>query len=270
MSTAMQKFVEFADVEKSFTTKNGKITAISDLSLSISEGEFLAIVGPSGCGKSTLLMALAGLTQPTSGEVKFNGSAVVDPLTEAGVVFQNSELLAWRTALENILLQAEIRRLPMEEATVRAKTLLANVGLGGFHNHYPDELSGGMQQRVALCRALLHDPALLLMDEPFGALDAITRDQIQSDLQQLWLQSRKTVVFITHSIEEAVFLADRVVMLSPRPARIAADIQVDLPRPRHIADRGSPEFTNLVNELREEFTRLGVFAENEGAPNDSH
>lgn len=270
MSTAMQKFVEFADVEKSFSTKNGKITAISDLSLSISEGEFLAIVGPSGCGKSTLLMALAGLTQPTSGEVKFNGSAVADPLTEAGVVFQNAELLAWRTALENILLQAEIRRLPMEEATVRAKTLLANVGLGGFHNHYPDELSGGMQQRVALCRALLHDPALLLMDEPFGALDAITRDQIQSDLQQLWLQSRKTVVFITHSIEEAVFLADRVVMLSPRPARIAADIQVDLPRPRHIADRGSPEFTNLVNELREEFTRLGVFAENEGAPNDSH
>lgn len=267
MSITATKFVEFVDVEKSFETANGKVTAIEGLSLSMAEGEFLAIVGPSGCGKSTLLMALAGLTQPTSGQVRFNGSSVEEPLTQAGIVFQNSELLAWRTALENVLLQAEIRKLPMEQSLARAETLLANVGLGAFGNHFPDELSGGMQQRVSLCRALLHDPEVLLMDEPFGALDAITRDQIQSDLQELWLQSPKTVIFITHSIEEAVFLADRVVVLSPRPARIAADIRVDLPRPRHITDRGSTAFTTIVNDIREEFTRLGVFEEHS---NDSH
>jgi NitT/TauT family transport system ATP-binding protein len=255
-------FVEFDNVEKSFQTANGTVVAISELSLTMGEGEFLAIVGPSGCGKSTLLMALAGLTQPTSGQVRFAGKDVLKPLTQAGIVFQGAELLAWRTALENVILQAEIRRMPKAEAMARAMELLANVGLEGFENHYPDELSGGMQQRVSLCRALLHDPDLLLMDEPFGALDAITRDQLQTDLQQLWAQRKKTVVFITHSIEEAVFLADRVVVLSPRPARIAADLRVSLPRPRHIADRGSAEFTAIVNEIRDEFTRLGVFEEN--------
>lgn len=261
MSAPVQEFVEFDNVEKSFETANGTVTAVDALSLSMAEGEFLAIVGPSGCGKSTLLMALAGLTQPTSGQVKFDGTIVDKPLTQAGIVFQNPELLAWRTALENVLLQSEIRGLPKNESVTRARELLVSVGLSGFETHYPDELSGGMQQRVSLCRSLLHDPDVLLMDEPFGALDAITRDQIQSDLQQLWLQSRKTVVFITHSIDEAVYLADRVIVLSPRPAKIAADIKIDLPRPRHNADRGSVKFNNFVNEIREEFTRLGVFEE---------
>lgn len=256
-------YVEFDAVEKSFATKHGRVVALDSLSLSIREGEFVAIVGPSGCGKSTLLMALAGLTTATSGGVRIGGEQVDGPLTEAGIVFQGAELLPWRTALENVMLQAEIRKLPREQATERARQLLTDVGLGGFESHYPDELSGGMQQRVALCRALLHDPSVILMDEPFGALDAITRDQIQTDLQHLWMQSRKTVVFITHSIEEAVFLADRVIVLTPRPGRIAADITIDVPRPRHVSDRGSTEFTGYVNQLRTEFARLGVFGDDD-------
>lgn len=254
-------YVEFDRVEKSFTTKGGKVTAIEELSLTVEEGEFLAIVGPSGCGKSTLLLALAGLTTPTNGTVSLEGQTICGPVTDAGVVFQNAELLPWRTALDNVLLQAEVRKLPRGSLTERARQLLADVGLGGFEDHYPDELSGGMQQRVSLCRALLHDPSVLLMDEPFGALDAITRDQVQMDLQNLWLQSRRTVMFITHSIEEAVFLADRVIVLSPRPASIAADIRVDLARPRHVADRGSAEFTAYVNEIRVEFGKLGIFSD---------
>ncbi|WP_374999677.1 ABC transporter ATP-binding protein [Aeromicrobium sp. CTD01-1L150] len=265
MSSAVETrtFIEFKDLEKSFTTRGGTVTAIESLSLSVQEGEFLAVVGPSGCGKSTLLMALAGLTTPTSGEVVVGGERVDGPMTQAGVVFQSAELLSWRTALENVLLQAEVRKLDLPENRPRAQQLLEDVGLRGFENHYPDELSGGMQQRVALCRALLHDPSMILMDEPLGALDAITRDQVQGDLQNLWMKSRCTVLLITHSIEEAVFLADRVIVLSPRPATIAADITIDLPRPRHVADRGTPEFTNLVNEIRHEFSRLGVFEQDE-------
>lgn len=254
-----QQLVEFRNFEKSFVTNSGPVTAIRDLDLSIADGSFVAIVGPSGCGKSTLLMALAGLTLPTSGSVRLRGKPVDGPVTRAGVVFQGAELLPWRTTLENVMLQAEIRHLDAAKMTERARALLGQVGLLGFEDKYPDELSGGMQQRVSLCRALLHEPDLLLMDEPFGALDAMTRDQIQSDLQQLWMQSSKTVVFITHSIEEAVFLADRVIVLSPRPARIAADLEIDLPRPRHIADRGRPEFVAYVDRLRQEFMQLGVF-----------
>lgn len=254
-------YVQFDQVEKSFGTKASKVTALEALSLTIHEGEFLALVGPSGCGKSTLLLALAGLTTPTSGTVSLEGRPITGPVTDAGVVFQNAELLPWRTALENVLLQAEVRKLPRGSLTETARRLLVDVGLGGFQDHYPDELSGGMQQRVSLCRALLHDPSILLMDEPFGALDAITRDQVQMDLQNLWLQSRRTVMFITHSIEEAVFLADRVIVLSPRPATIAADIRVDIPRPRQVADRDSPEFTTYVHGIRKEFGNLGLFSD---------
>lgn len=254
-------YIEFMDVEKSFSTKTGQLTAIQSLSMSIREGEFLAVVGPSGCGKSTLLMALAGLTTPTSGTVDVRGTAVSGPQTDAGIVFQSAELLSWRTALENIMLQAEIRKMDKDSARQRALKLLSDVGLEGFEDRYPDELSGGMQQRVALCRALLHDPGMILLDEPLGALDAITRDQVQMDLQHLWMESRSTVLLITHSIEEAVFLADRVIVLSPRPASIAADIPIDIPRPRHLIDRGSAEFTGLVNQIRDEFSRLGVFTD---------
>lgn len=257
-----QTFIDVKNFEKSFKTREGKVTAIDNLDVTIPEGQFLSVVGPSGCGKSTLLMALAGLTQATSGEVTVDGSPVSGPLTRAGIVFQGAELLSWRTALENILLQVEIRKEDTRKYEAKALELLKDVGLAGFENHYPDELSGGMQQRVALCRALLHDPSVLLMDEPLGALDAITRDQVQIDLQHLWMQSRKTVVFITHSIEEAVFLGDRVILLSPRPGRIAADIDIDLARPRRIGDRGSAEMSRYINILRDEFAKLGVFDTN--------
>lgn len=256
-------FVQFNNFEKSFDTPSGSVTALRDLNLNIQEGQFVAIVGPSGCGKSTLLLALAGLTQPTNGDVLLAGNKVTEPVTRSGIVFQGAELLNWRTAVENILLQVEIRKKPVNEYRDKAKALLADIGLQGFEDHYPDQLSGGMQQRVALCRALLHDPEILLMDEPLGALDAITRDQVQMDLQHIWMRSRKTVVFITHSIEEAVFLADRVVLLSPRPAQIAADVEIELPRPRQVADRGSEAMFGYVNHLRDEFAKLGVFENTE-------
>jgi len=250
-------FVEFDRMAKHF----GQVAAVEEMSFDLERGEFLAIVGPSGCGKSTLLMALAGLTQPTSGAVRVEGEAVLEPYTDLGIVFQSAELLPWRTALQNVLLQAEVRRTPRREAETRARELLASVGLRGFEDSYPEELSGGMQQRVALCRALLHDPEILVMDEPFGALDALTRDQIQIDLQRMWLERRKTVVFVTHSIEEAVFLADRVLVFTPRPARIAAEVRIDLPRPRHLGVRTDPDFTRNVGEIRAVFERLGVLHE---------
>ncbi|WP_326821349.1 ABC transporter ATP-binding protein [Streptosporangium sp. NBC_01639] len=254
-------FVEFDRFAKAFDTGNGVVTAVEEMSFDLDRGEFLAIVGPSGCGKSTLLMALAGLTQPTGGQVRVSGRPVLEPYTDLGMVFQNAELLPWRTALQNVMLQAEIRRTARDQAEARARELLAQVGLAGFEDHHPDELSGGMQQRVALCRALLHDPEILVMDEPFGALDALTRDQIQIDLQRLWMERRKTVVFVTHSIDEAVFLADRVLVFSPRPARIAAEFRVPLERPRHLSVRGSREFADLVGDIRHVFENLGVLKE---------
>ncbi|MDL4771686.1 MULTISPECIES: ABC transporter ATP-binding protein [Thermomonosporaceae] len=261
MAQATTPFVEFDRFTKSFDTGTGVVTAVNEMSFELERGEFLAIVGPSGCGKSTLLMALAGLTQPTSGQVRVAGEAVLKPYTDLGIVFQNAELLPWRTTLQNVLLQAEIRRTSKAEATARAGELLGQVGLDGFEGRYPDELSGGMQQRVALVRALLHDPEILVMDEPFGALDALTRDQIQIDLQRLWMERRKTVVFVTHSIDEAVFLADRVLVFSPRPARIAAEFRVPLERPRHLSARTSREFGDLVGEIRGVFETLGVLSE---------
>jgi NitT/TauT family transport system ATP-binding protein len=257
----MAPFVEFDQFTKSFGTGNGVVTAVEQMSFELDRGEFLAIVGPSGCGKSTLLLALAGLTRPTGGQVKVEGRPILEPYTDLGIVFQGAELLPWRTALQNVMLQAEIRRSPKREAEARARELLAQVGLDEFEDRYPDELSGGMQQRVALCRALLHDPEILVMDEPFGALDALTRDQIQIDLQHLWMERRKTVVFVTHSIDEAVFLADRVLVFSPRPARIAAEFRVSLDRPRHLSARRTPEFADLVGEIREVFENLGVLTE---------
>ncbi|MBD2898122.1 ABC transporter ATP-binding protein [Spirillospora sp. NPDC000708] len=257
MAGATAPFIEFDRFTKSFDA----VTAVSEMSFELERGEFLAIVGPSGCGKSTLLMALAGLTQPSTGQVRVQGEPVLKPYTDLGFVFQGAELLPWRTALQNVLLQSEIRRAPRQEAERRARELLGQVGLGGFEDSYPDELSGGMQQRVALCRALLHDPQILVMDEPFGALDALTRDQIQIDLQRMWMERRKTVVFVTHSIDEAVFLADRVLVFSPRPARIAAEFRVPLERPRHLSARTGREFADLVGEIRGVFENLGVLRE---------
>jgi NitT/TauT family transport system ATP-binding protein len=211
----------------------------------------VSIVGPSGCGKSTLLKIVAGLYPATSGAIAVNGLAVRGPLPDIGIVFQGAALMKWRTVLDNILLQAEVRRLDLAEYRARALELIALVGLTGFEAAYPSQLSGGMQQRVAICRALLHDPALLLMDEPFGALDAFTREQMNLELLAIWSARRKTILFVTHSIPEAVFLSDRVLVMSARPGQIIDDIRVRLPRPRSFATMELPQFAQLTNQIRQ-------------------
>jgi NitT/TauT family transport system ATP-binding protein len=245
-------------ISKVFQSGNETTDALRDVSFDIGKGEFVSILGPSGCGKTTLMMILVGLTNADAGETWIDGRRISAPFTDVGIVFQNPELLEWRTALENILLQIEIRRLPVLDFTDRARELLAQVGLGGFENKFPFELSGGMKQRVALCRALIHDPEILLMDEPFGALDALTRDQMNLDLQRLWLEKRKTALFVTHSIDEAVFLSDRIIVMTPRPGTIAEIIKVDLPRPRTLDRKDTSQFNAFTGHIRKRFLELGV------------
>jgi NitT/TauT family transport system ATP-binding protein len=232
--------------------------ALEGIDLQVGIGEFLAVVGPSGCGKSTLLRLIAGLIAPSDGRVTIDGRTVSAPETQLGIVFQKPILLEWRTVLGNVLLQAEMRRLDAGAYLERARRLLLAVGLEGFEDRYPHELSGGMQQRAAIVRALIHDPPLLLMDEPFGALDALTREQMRIDLEELWLSTQKTVVFITHSIDEAVLLADRVLVMSPRPGRIERVIDVDLPRPRGLEARALAQFDAAVAAITEIFLARGV------------
>ncbi|MBD9650325.1 ABC transporter ATP-binding protein [Ensifer sp. ENS09] len=234
------------------------LEALVPTSLDIEPGEFLSIVGPSGCGKSTLLRIIAGLDFPTSGTLRVGGQRVVKAETDLGYVFQSPVLLDWRTVIGNVMLQAEARGLPDGEYRAKARDLLAAAGLAGFENAYPHQLSGGMSQRVSVCRALVHDPSLLLMDEPFGALDALTRDQMMVDLQSLWLRSRPTVVFVTHSIQEAVFLSDRIVVMAPRPGRVEAVLDVPLPRRRRLSIRSTPEFNAIVDQILVHFERMGV------------
>jgi NitT/TauT family transport system ATP-binding protein len=210
------------------------IVALQDIDFSVAEGEFISIVGPSGCGKSTLLKILAGLLPASVGDAFLNGTPIEGPRKDIGMVFQSPVLFPWRSVLGNVLLPADVQRLGRDRMTGRALELLALVGLTGFEHRYPWELSGGMQQRVALVRALMHDPALLLMDEPFGALDALTRETMNVELQRIWLDRRKTVLFVTHSTTEAVFLADRVLVMTARPGRIGDMFDVKLPRPRSL------------------------------------
>ena len=255
---SVQKFVEVSAVTRIFPTPEGEVRALDGISFDVRGGEFLSIVGPSGCGKSTLAMLIAGLMRPTSGVIAVDGRAVSRPQTELGIVFQNAVLLAWRSALDNVLLQVEMRGLAARQYRDRAMELLRSVGLDGFERRLPHELSGGMRQRVAICRALIHDPPLLLMDEPFGALDALTRDQMTLDIQGICARGGKTVLFITHSITEAVFLSDRVLVMTPRPGRIDTTIDVDLPRPRRLAVRESPAFAAYAREIRDRFLARGV------------
>ena len=255
---SVRKFVEVSDVTRIFPTPEGEVRALDGVSFDVRGGEFLSIVGPSGCGKSTLVMLIAGLMRPTSGVIAVDGRAVSRPQTELGIVFQNAVLLAWRSALDNVLLQVEMRGLAARQYRDRAMELLRSVGLDGFERRLPHELSGGMRQRVAICRALIHDPPLLLMDEPFGALDALTRDQMTLDIQGICARGGKTVLFITHSITEAVFLSDRVIVMTPRPGRIDTTIDVDLPRPRRLAVRESPAFAAYAREIRDRFLARGV------------
>jgi len=256
---AARPYVDLAGVTKVYRRAGREDTrALDRVDLAIRDGEFLAIVGPSGCGKSTLLRLVAGLHLASTGEVRVDGRIVDRPQTNLGIVFQSPVLLDWRTALSNVLVQVELRGLDPRAYKERALRLLAQVGLADFTDRYPHELSGGMRQRVAIARALIHDAPLLLMDEPFGALDALTREQIRLDLEALWLATRKTVLFITHSIDEAVLLADRVVVMSPRPGRIERILDIHLPRPRGLDARRSPEFTQATEAITEIFLARGV------------
>ena len=262
---AARPYVELAGVGKTYRRDGRETHALERVDLAIRAGEFLAIVGPSGCGKSTLLRIVAGLHLPTAGEARVAGRIVDRPQTDLGIVFQSPVLLDWRTALANVLVQVELRGLDPRAYRERALKLLAQVGLKDFADRYPHELSGGMRQRVAIARALIHDAPLLLMDEPFGALDALTREQMRLDLEALWLATRKTVLFITHSIDEAVLLADRVVVMSPRPGRIERIIDIDLPRPRGLPARRAPEFVEAAELITGIFLARGVL-HGAGAP----
>ena len=228
----MSVSVELKGVAKVYESRAGPVHAFGPVDLAVEEGRFVALVGPSGCGKSTLLLMIAGLLEGSAGEILVAGSPVRGPQTNIGMVFQNPVLVDWRTVLGNVLLQIDLRGLRRRDFQGRAEQLLASVGLSEFANRHPYELSGGMQQRTAFCRALIHDPPLILMDEPLGALDAMTREQLRADLERLWMESGKTVLLVTHSIEEAVQLADLVVVISPRPGRVVREIRIDLPRPR--------------------------------------
>tara|TARA_Y100000814_G_scaffold192746_1_gene141406 strand:- start:563 stop:1333 length:771 start_codon:yes stop_codon:yes gene_type:complete len=244
-------YISVKNLEKEYITSTGEIVhALSNINLDISEGEFISVVGPSGCGKSTLLKILSGLLAKTSGVATLNNTAIEGPRNDVGIVFQDPVLLLWRTVLQNTLLPSEILNLDSEVTIKRAKELINLVGLDGFEDKFPHELSGGMKQRNSIIRALIHDPSLLLMDEPFGALDAMTREQMNLELQRIWLESKKTVFFITHSIPEAVFLGDRIVVMTARPGKIAEIIPVDIPRPRDLKTMGDPEFVSLTQRIR--------------------
>ena len=253
--------IEIDRVTKVYPKGREFIQALASISLSIKEHEFVSILGPSGCGKSTLMLMVSGLVPTSQGTIHIGGQQVSGPFKNIGIVFQRDALLAWRTALGNVLLQCEIRHLPIAEYRPRAAALLKQVGLRGFEHSLPRELSGGMRQRVALCRALIHGAPLLLMDEPFGALDALTRDQLGLDLLRIWEQDRKTVIFITHSIPESVLLSDRVVVMSPRPGRIEAELTIDLPRPRTLSMTETPEFNAFTRQIHDIFRATGVLAE---------
>jgi len=254
-----EPFIRFQNLNKTYQTKSGSVQAVVDVGLDIKKSEFVAVVGPSGCGKTTLLKMLAGLVPYTSGSITIDGQRVEKPQTDVGIVFQDSIMLDWRDVLSNVMLQIDIRKLDRAQYQPVALELLEKTGLAGFEKKKPYELSGGMRQRVSICRALVHDPPLLLLDEPFGALDALTREQISMDIQHLWMEKRKTALHITHSIPEAVLLADRVVVMSPRPGRIVEIMDIDLPRPRRL-DKLPSKFNDYAGHIRDIFKSKGVLA----------
>jgi NitT/TauT family transport system ATP-binding protein len=255
-SLAVTKFVELQRVWLRYGDENGTL-ALRGTTLAVERGEFVAVVGPSGCGKSSLMKVVTGLWPPSAGSVKVDGETVTAPLSCVGMAFQNPTLLPWRTSLDNVMLPLEIvqphsSRLRRNRAAYEAKAreLLGLVGLAGFEKIFPWQLSGGMQQRAQLCRALIHEPTLLMLDEPFGALDMFTREELWVSLQDLWMVRRPTVMLVTHDLREAVFLADRVLVMSPRPGRIVAERRIELPRPRTPEMAFAPEFAALVHDLR--------------------
>ena len=248
--TEMTAHVRVENLRKTYQTRQDEIEAIHEVKMEVAEGEFISILGPSGCGKSTLLMIVGGLLPLTSGTVSVGGQDVSKPRRDTGVVFQAPVLMPWRTILKNVLFPIESLGLREEDYIDRAYELLEMTGLSNFAQNVPSELSGGMQQRVAICRALIHNPNLLLMDEPFSALDAMTRDLMNQELLRIWEEYKKTVLFVTHSIREAVFLSDRVFVMSPRPAVISEIVTIALPRPRELEIEETPKFNQYVTHLR--------------------
>jgi NitT/TauT family transport system ATP-binding protein len=241
-----------------YASSRGPFNAVQDFSLSLSRGEFVSVLGPSGCGKSTVLSIVAGLMNASTGEVRIAGTPVVGPRPDVGVVFQQANLLPWKSVVDNVLLPIVAMRRPVAQYRERAEELLRFVGLSKFSRHYPHELSGGMQQRVGIARALIHDPQLLLMDEPFAALDAMTRERMGMELQHVWSGTDKTVLFITHSIPEAVTLSDRVVVMSPTPGRILEEVRCEIPRPRTVETLADLRFAETCTYLRKLFDQMEV------------
>ena len=249
-------FISLHNVRKSFGSGEDQVLAVSDVTMEVAEGELVSLVGPSGCGKTTVLKILAGLHEPDGGSVRIgNQTTPFDPGRDVGMVFQQALLLKWRTILDNVLLPAEIVGLPMRAARERARDLLAMVGLSGFELRHPQELSGGMQQRAAIARAFIHDPKLILMDEPFGALDALTREQMNLEMLRIWRASAKTIIFVTHDIQEAVILATHCAVLTARPAKMAEFFSIDLPHPRHLELKTTSEFGAYARRI---YASLGL------------
>lgn len=254
MNASPRPLIEVCDVRKQFRSRSGTyLEALSDTSLAVQSKQFVCIVGPSGCGKSTLLRMIAGLETVSGGVISIDGVPVRGPRRDIGLVFQSPVMLPWRTILKNVLVPAEVMSLGKAAARQRANELLKLVGLDGFGDRYPDELSGGMRQRAAIARALMHDPEILLMDEPFGSLDALTREAMNLELLRIWQASTKTVVLVTHSIEEALLLADKVAVFAPRPGFVRELIDVPIARPRTAATRSDPLFIQLAEKLRTYF-----------------
>lgn len=254
MTGSKPPLIDIRGVRKQFRSRSGTVTeALTDTTLAVEANQFICIVGPSGCGKSTLLRMIAGLETITAGAIDIGGTRVTGARRDIGLIFQSPVMLPWRTILKNVLVPAEVLRMDMAKARVRAHELLALVGLEGFADRYPDELSGGMRQRAAIARALMHDPNILLMDEPFGALDALTREAMNLELLRIWQASKKTVVLVTHSIEEALLLSDKVAVFSPRPGYVREIIDVPIARPRSSATRTDPVFIRLADRLRSFF-----------------
>ena len=251
--------INLAGVEKRFPTPQGVVHAVAQTDIAVKRQEFVVLLGPSGCGKTTILRMIAGLLQPSAGTITVAGRGLwhgtrrdSEALGELGIVFQDANLFPWYSIERNVSLPLRLRGVPRKERTERARALCELVGIAGFEKRWPRELSGGMRQRAAIARALSYDPEILLMDEPFGALDAMTRDTMNLEIQRLWMSQKSTIVFVTHSISEAVFLADRIILLSPRPGRIRSVTEVTFPRPRGMVVQTHPEFQDIVRRLREE------------------
>lgn len=251
--------IQIDGVKKVYSTRKATVHALGPVSLDIEDGQFISLLGPSGCGKSTLLLMVAGLLDITEGGISIDKTRVLGPQHDIGIVFQKPVLVDWRDILGNIMLQIELRKLPVDNYRDKAKALLDSVGLRDFHHSMPYELSGGMRQRASFCRSLIHDPQYVLMDEPLGALDAMTREQLRSDLEALWMSTKKTFLFVTHDISEAIQLSDRVVVVTPRPGTIETVLDIDLPRPRGTMEvKQSEQFLNYQKEISEIFRGYGV------------